>query len=445
MAGATAFQHAIWGLIPRSEQLAFYPAVLLVAWTLGFRAALTSIAASCLAMAYLFVPPEHSFRITAPEDALDLAIFAAVTTLMSAALDRLRASEARFRQTFEGGPIGKAIAGVDGRILQANRALCELLGYSENDLVERTFETVTPPEDVARQSPDRARLARGEIESLETEKRYVRKDGSLVDVSLYVTLVRRANGAAAYLVGEVVDVSATKRAEREVARLRSEWASIVAHDLRQPVGAILLRARAIAREHRDVAGLSENVDAIARAASRLDRMVEDLLDVSRLELGRLELTRHDVDVVELARHSVDRAAFGASDRTFEVDAPTPVPSVSLDEDRISRVMDNLLSNAIKYGRAGTPVVVRVAASDAEVVVDVTNRGEGIPASELPLLFERFGRTASAARAGVPGMGLGLHIVRKLVAAHGGRVECDSTPGATTTFRFALPIDGACRR
>jgi signal transduction histidine kinase len=220
--------------------------------------------------------------------------------------------------------------------------------------------------------------------------------------------------------------------QKELERLRTEWSSIVAHDLRQPLNAIAIHAQLIAM---GAPALQAPLQRISQAVMRLNRMVQDLLDLSQLEARRMVLTHQNVDLGVLVGKSVEVIAPQAEDRRFDVRVSGDTPVVMVDADRIAQVLENLLSNAIKYGAAGTPIVVEIHATEAEVSVAVTNEGPGIEAAELPHLFNRFYRVEGGAP--VKGVGLGLYIARELIEAHGGRMTAESCTG-TTTFRFTLP-------
>jgi signal transduction histidine kinase len=129
----------------------------------------------------------------------------------------------------------------------------------------------------------------------------------------------------------------------------------------------------------------------------------------------------------------------APERGVDLRVRGKVLPVDADPDRVAQILENLLSNALKYSTPGTPIEIAVEGTDEAVAVSVTNEGEGIAASEIPLLFQRFQRTPAAKATKIKGVGLGLYITNELVQAHGGRLEVESTPGAKTTFRFTLPI------
>lgn len=240
-------------------------------------------------------------------------------------------------------------------------------------------------------------------------------------------------GAGAVLVFQDI------RALKELERLREEWASVVAHDLRQPVAVIGLAAQVLSLS--DAQRPEPERKALARirtAASRLDRMIGDLLDFSRIEAKRMSLRRHVVDLRALVDRTVDDLREVTSRYQVRVGGAASPVLAWIDPDRIQQVLGNLLSNAAKYGEAGTEISVSVRCSGDRAEIAVTNRGPGIPADELHLLFSRFVRTRETRRGRTPGLGLGLYITRGLVEAHGGHISAESVVGETTTFRFTIP-------
>ena len=245
------------------------------------------------------------------------------------------------------------------------------------------------------------------------------------------------DGKTVRMVGTLRDVTERRRAELELERLRAEWSSVVAHDLRQPLNTILLYAT-MAKRAREASEGAAAIDHIVSAARTLDRMIGDLMDLSRLEARRLQLSRERVDVRDAARACVEQVALAAPDRAVEVRTTGGPWTVDADPMRLAQIVDNLLTNAIKYGAPGTPIVVSIDGAPSGVTVSVGNRGSGISTEQLPHLFQRFARPSDARASKIQGTGLGLYIVRELVEAHGGTISAESTPGETTTFRFTLP-------
>lgn len=604
----------------------------------------------------------------------------------------LQDSEERFRLAFEEAPIGVALVGTDGRFMRVNNVLCEMVGYSSDELTGLTFQTITHPDDLDLDLDLLQQLARGEIPRYQLGKRYIRKDGSFVDVMLNVSVVRGPDGAPIYYIAQIEDITQRKRNEekrirseaqfrelierlpdgvfvhqherivyanqalasllgyaepadllglpipelfhpddrrqlqgrievlenggsvhprevgiqheggfycdvetteiliqfedqpgivvivrdlaerklaerereeayrrlrviidlapigimltrdgrywdanvraeqllgrpvdptipfdstqygdllldaeerpvefnrrlgtralrgepvqgeemrlrqpngriipilvnaaripgsgqtepgavvvfedisalKELERLRVEWSALIAHDLRQPLNSIELYALLILRRAEAGPPLQQRVQQIRGLTHRLKRMVEDLVDFTRLEARQLALHRRSVDLVELVKEGTERIAMEEPDRPIQLRTIGGSAWVDVDPDRIAQVMDNLLTNALKYGDRGTPICVdvEVQTGAGRVSVAVTNQGPGIAPDRLPYLFGRFQRAHDAQRRGVTGIGLGLYITRELVEAHQGQIVAESVPGATTTFRFTLAL------
>jgi PAS domain S-box-containing protein len=227
---------------------------------------------------------------------------------------------------------------------------------------------------------------------------------------------------------------------KELERMREEWASIIAHDLRQPISVIALRSALLQR-----APLSEeqrnDVRQIHASAERLDRMTSDLMDASLLETRRMQVTLDRLDLSQFLRDVVQRVPVGAGRTRIQVPSDARL-FIKGDAQRLEQVLDNLLSNAVKYGapKADIFLEARYAHGNAEILV--TNRGAGIPPDDLPLLFERFFRSRAAETGTTRGLGLGLYIARGIVEAHKGQIWAESVPGDVTTFHIVIPLDGS---
>jgi signal transduction histidine kinase len=226
---------------------------------------------------------------------------------------------------------------------------------------------------------------------------------------------------------------------KELERLREEWAAVVAHDLRQPVNTIGLAAETLVRRSRHELPERDRLalERIGAASKRLGRMINDLLDVSRIESRRLAIECQPVELGVFIDSVVDSLDDLIAGHELSVVAGAE-QVVWIDPDRIHQVLGNLISNAAKYGASDTPIVIEAIPRDDQVEVVVTNHGPGIPADQLPLLFSRFTRARAAREGRTPGLGLGLYIAKGLIEAHGGRLWAESTPGQTTSFHFTVP-------
>ncbi|MPZ16040.1 MAG: hypothetical protein GEU73_16735, partial [Chloroflexi bacterium] len=214
------------------------------------------------------------------------------------------------------------------------------------------------------------------------------------------------------------------------------------HDLRQPVSAIMAYAsvfKVVAERNDALGSVADGADNILTSARLLDRMIQDLLDASRLGAGQLRLDPMRTDIGIVVQGAVRRAGEATAGRDVEIRIEDGIPPALADPSRVEQVLGNLLSNAAKYGYPGTPIAVEVRACHRELEISVTNHGDGVRKEDIPRLFNRFFRSADARTAGTAGLGLGLHISRELVRAHGGRIWVESSPGGVTAFRFTLPI------
>jgi PAS domain S-box-containing protein len=279
-------------------------------------------------------------------------------------------------------------------------------------------------------------------EPYEAELEIVRPDGAHRWISARGEAICDANGAVIGLDGTAADITDVK----ELQRLRDEWTSVIAHDLRQPIGTILMASDFLPRLHAGEVNEKEQafVQRIHSAAQSLRRMVDDLLDMSLLEAHRLKLEQTPTDPREIVAGTIEQLAHLSGIERVKVSANADVSPVYIDRMRIGQVLANLVSNAIKYGDEHTDITIGIEQRGGEVDFAVTNHGPGIAPDELPRLFNRFMRSRSTRGSGVPGLGLGLYISRGIVEAHGGRLWAESTPGVTTTFHLVLPVSIAIR-
>jgi signal transduction histidine kinase len=228
------------------------------------------------------------------------------------------------------------------------------------------------------------------------------------------------------------------RASVYASQLRDQVLGVVAHDLRNPLSTILLQAAALKRRGPEPERRSAKPrEAIFRAATRMNHLIQDLLDVALMEAGQLTVERARLSVRELIIGAVDmqRPLAASSSLDLRVDVDPDVPDVWIDRERLLQVFENLIGNAIKFTKAGGRITAGAAPKDREVVFWVADTGSGIAPESLPHVFDRFWQ---AARAGRQGAGLGLPITKGIVEAHGGRIWVESTPGKGTTFFFTIP-------
>ena len=267
-----------------------------------------------------------------------------------------------------------------------------------------------------------------------------RRDGQTVEVAASYAHVPGPAGQGPLAVAILRDLSAAKQIER----MKSDFVSFVSHELRTPLSLIRGYASTLMRPDLSLEHDTRErfIQGISDAADRLGLIVDNLLNASRIESGRFVPRLRVVDLRTVVEPVVEEMQAGAVGRLFLIWEAGEAP-VSIDADQIRVVLSNLIGNAVRYAvpHSDGPVVIAVRAADDGVTVEVADNGPGVAEDDLPHIFEKFYRGADDSRASLSGTGLGLHISRSLVEAHGGRVWLNSTPGEGAIAGFWLPRAG----
>lgn len=282
-------------------------------------------------------------------------------------------------------------------------------------------------------------LARPILELTQIARNVAERD----DYSLRMTTNRSDElGVLSTAMNRMIVEVGRRQAEAVAAvRVRDDFLSIAAHELRTPLTTLELQlqtqARRIAHGEDDPARRAKSLEVMSRQCKRLEKLVANLLDVSRITAGRLDLEREEFDLARLAGEVAERLPndLAASGSALHIVAPEPVVG-HWDILRMDQVITNLLTNAIKYG-AGKPITLSIAGDSRVATLSVRDEGIGIAEEDLQRVFERFERAVSGRNYG--GLGLGLFISKEIVAAHGGEISIVSAPGAGSTFTVELPI------
>jgi PAS domain S-box-containing protein len=361
--------------------------------------------------------------------------------------EALAASEGKFEQLANMGFIGVFEQTRDGTIEAANPAFLKMVGRTADDVQAGRVSSHdhTPAEcDEADEQAWKALATTGVCKTY--EKDYVRKDGRRI------TALVGGVGNDTRFVGCALDVTAMKDVARERARMvrelqdcisaRDDFLALASHELRSPLSPLMLRLERLlgkaenARESLDPRVLAEELRAIKCVATRVTQLVDNLLETSRMTVGRIPLEVEEVDLSAVVRDVVDRErpelARARSPLTLSAEGPVVG---RWDPTRLELIIGNVLSNAIKYG-ANAPIEIRVGWAGEVARFEIQDHGIGIPLEQQARIFDRFERAAPVRHYG--GFGLGLWIVRRLVEAHGGTVRVESQPGAGARFTIELP-------
>jgi signal transduction histidine kinase len=251
-------------------------------------------------------------------------------------------------------------------------------------------------------------------------------------------MIHRPSSAVVLESRELIDEVARARAREEATRLKDDFLSAAAHDLKTPLTTLVAQAQLLERramrqpdQPTDVAGIQR----IVRESKRLSSLVVELLDVTRADEGTLVGVREPIDLVAVAREVCERRSTPRHPCVVEGEASV---LGSYSRGRIAQLVEHLVENAVKYSPEGGEVRVRVWCEDGEAHLTVADRGIGIPREDLPHVFDRFRRGTNVDDRRFAGMGLGLYICRGIAEQHGGRLWGSSEPGQGSTFQVVLP-------
>jgi PAS domain S-box-containing protein len=363
--------------------------------------------------------------------------------------NELRDSEERYRTLFDLGPVAVYSCDASGVIQKFNRHAAELWGREPalGDTDERfcgSFKLFRPdgslmPHD---QCP-MAEVVSGKVaEVRDAEVLIERPDGSRVTVVVNIRSLKNQRGEVTAAINCFYDITERKRAEnqladslnreRELAEFRELFIGILGHDLRNPLGSIVITAATLLRRGK----LDEqDVDLTARIirnSQRITRMITQVLDLTRARLGGgLLIEPKPTDLREVCRTVVEEF-----EATIQLEIEGDVTG-TWDQDRLAQVLSNLVGNAIEYAARGTAVIVKAHADGAEILVEISNQGDPIPADVLPFIFEPFSRAKRRENSVTGNLGLGLYIAKQIVLSHGGTLDVHSTEG-TTSFVMRIP-------
>ncbi len=440
-------------------------------------------------------------------------------------LRSLQESEERFRATFEQAAVGMAHVALEGHWLRVNQKLCEIVGYSREELLTKTFQDITHPDDLETDLAYVRQVLADEIKTYSMEKRYFCEDGRVAWINLTVSLVRTEQGEPKYFISVIEDISRRKEIEHELAeyrqhleklvterteslrakksdlersqtalqylledvneakneleianerlkeldRLKSMFIASMSHELRTPLNSVIGFSSILLNEWIGPVNeeQKENLKIILRAGRHLLNLVNDVIDVSKIEAGRIESRREEFDLYGLIMDAAEMVKTEASERGLEFTAEAEHIVLHTDRRRLMQCIMNLLSNAMKFTVKGR---VRVTAQkDARyrmqdagkdektglhpesfnlqlnadfVEITVEDTGIGIRDEDIPKLFNSFVRLESPLKATAPGTGLGLYITKKIIAELlKGYILVTSSYGKGSRFSLLIPLEG----
>ena len=371
----------------------------------------------------------------------------------------LRKSEESLRRYFDQPLLGMAISNPDKSWQDVNSCFCKMLGYSHSEMLQKNWEEMTHPDDLALNVCYFDRALAGEIEGYVMDKRFICKNGDIIYTSISAQCLRNLDKSVNSFVVMVQDISDRKQAEAQLlrtneqlaraTRMKDEFLANMSHELRTPLNAILGMTEAL--QEQILGSINEKqlkaLQTVERSGNHLLSLINDILDVAKIESGQIELDCALVNVTALCQSSLIFIKQQAQKKSIqlEIKLPRNLPDQLLDERRIRQVLINLLNNAVKFTLEGGRITLEVTKQESQkslhtndwIRFAITDTGIGIAPENIEKLFQPFIQIDSALNRQYSGTGLGLALVKQIVELHGGKVGLTSELGVGSCFTIDL--------
>ena len=480
---------------------AYFVAIMFTAWYGGLGPSLVALVCGALLADYWFVGPRGSLMIHDLEHQVSLGLYIFVGIVAALLSESLRASrrrteaayaeladanhglekeigerqqterwliesERRFRGYFEQGLVGMVILSAARDLLEVNQRFCRLLGYSEEELASKSWTELTHPDDLPAENAQFQQMLRGVIKGYVTDKRFICKNGKTLYTSLSARYMRKDDGTLDCILVLVQDITERHQLEEDlraakdsadrakgIAELANHakdyFLAVLSHELRTPLAPVVMGVSMLQDRPDLDREMRETLEMVRRNAEMEARLIDDLLDVTRIARGKVELHKRRVDLATIIDYAVEvcRPDIDARGLVLAVDMGPDGPYwVEADSTRLQQVFWNLLKNAVKFTPHEGRVGIRCRLDGpGHVVVEVSDNGIGIDAEALPRLFNAFEQAERSLQRQFGGLGLGLAISKAMVEMHGGSIKAHSEgrdKGAT--FRVRLPLSVRAR-
>ena len=360
-------------------------------------------------------------------------------------------SEERFRKVFEDSPFGMVMTGKDLGIIKVNSAFCKMLGYGEEELVGLTFKDFTHPEHISQDELSILRLVAKEIPIYHTEKRYIKKDLSIIWGSTTVNIIRNKEGEALLLFAMVQDITERKKTESDLIaakekaeesdRLKTAFLHNISHEIRTPMNAILgfstlLNEPGIQEDERN-----QFIEVISQSSSQLLSIINDIVDLASIESGQVKLNVQKININEELRNLREQFSYKQEPVGISLNLKTTLEDsdgyISTDKTKLIQILSNLINNAFKFTKKGK-ITFGYVLKKNNLEFYVEDTGVGIPSEYQNRVFDRFYQVDSTISRHYSGTGLGLSICKAYVELLGGRIWLKSVPDEGSIFYFTIP-------
>jgi len=365
--------------------------------------------------------------------------------------EALGRSEERFRKIFEESPVGMALVNRNFQFTRVNKALCDFIQYSEDEMLNKSFVQVTHPDSVDRDKAAVKKILSGELQVYQTEKRYIRKDGVVVWGEAHISALWNDDGTLRSFLAIVKDISRRKTDEEKIREInenllelnatKDKLFSIIAHDLKSPFNAILGFSSILTQEARtlDIEEIENYASIINVSADQTYKLLENLLDWARMQQGKIVFNPKSLIPAQLVREVSELLEENA--RIKQIVIKNLIPETMMmkaDEDMMKTIFRNLISNAIKFSHMGGIIELTAVSEDDRINFSVKDQGTGISAENIKKLFNIGTTFTMRGTNNEKGTGLGLLLCKDFMDKHGGEISVQSEPGTGSTFSISFP-------
>ena len=396
-------------------------------------------------------PVEISTRIVNIEGSKYFQIIGRDITERKQAEVTLRESEMRFRKIFEESPFPMVITGKDFGIMRANASFCIMTRYMEDELKLLTLSDLTHPDDVADDPVNLLRLIAGDIPVYHSEKRYLRKDGSVIIGSSTISIIRNNRDEAQLFIGMIEDITLRKKVEQELVaakikaeesdRLKTAFLHNVSHEIRTPMNAIIGFSSLLNEPDLSEQDRQQFTEIIFQSSNQLLSIINDIVDVANIESGQVKVNMTKTDL-NFSLRSLDEQ-FSYSEKQYKIPInlsaglPDEKAIIITDNTKLVQVLSNLINNSLKFTRKGK-IDFGYTLKENWLEFFVKDTGIGIPQESIDKIFDRFYQVDRTISRQFGGTGLGLSICKAYVQLLGGNISVTSSPGNGTSFIFTIP-------
>lgn len=363
----------------------------------------------------------------------------------------LKESEERFRKIFEESPLSIAMTDKDMGIIRANNAYCQMLGYTEEELSRMTYKDFTHPDDIQKDEHAIFQLVSKNIPIYHTEKRFLKKDDSLIWGSTTVSIVRNNNGEIQFFLEMVEDITskvqaadellAAKEKAEESDRLKTAFLHNVSHEIRTPMNAIMGFSTLLNDPELTANERIQFTDIIQQSGNQLLSIINDIVDLASIESGQMKVNLRIININRAMKSLYEQFRYNEKVQKVKMVLKTPLEDdnaeIMTDGTKLVQMLSNLINNALKFTPEGR-IDIGYVLQDGFLVFSVKDTGIGIPPEFHSRVFERFYQVDNTVSRQYQGTGLGLSICKAYAELLGGKIWLESRPDNGTTFSFSIP-------